>query len=206
MAVCGGLSRIEKAVFQCISTYNYVTKRLNTHGDRWTSSSWYMQQKTNNCSRTRWLFVGVFYALKRLDFSVLAHIITSQKRWILTEIDEPPPPGTCNKNPQLLENTAVVFGGLSCFVRPDLCESVHVFTSQNGPILTEVKTKCTGHWAIVVVPITWSCWVEGVEVRKVSSNPWKQMCEHLISRVFKGPVEVIAWWLRQNQCDGSRCR
>jgi hypothetical protein len=50
--------------------------------------------------------------LKRLYFSVLAHMVISQNGPILTEICEPPLLGTCNKNPEMLENAAVVFSGL----------------------------------------------------------------------------------------------
>jgi len=42
--------------------------------------------------------------LKRLYFSVLIHIMTSKNGPILTEICEPPPPGTCNKNLEMFEN------------------------------------------------------------------------------------------------------
>jgi hypothetical protein len=57
--------------------------------------------------------VAVFHALKRVYFGVLVHISISQNGPILTEVDEPPPPGTCNKNPQLLGNAVVVCSGLS---------------------------------------------------------------------------------------------
>jgi hypothetical protein len=45
MVVLSCLSRVEKAVSQCISTYNYLTKRANTHRAVSTHSPWYMQQK-----------------------------------------------------------------------------------------------------------------------------------------------------------------
>jgi hypothetical protein len=41
-------------------------------------SSCKSKKKTSNCSRMQWLFAAVFHALKRLYFSVLAHIIMSQ--------------------------------------------------------------------------------------------------------------------------------
>jgi hypothetical protein len=48
MVVLSGLSCIEKTVFQCISTYKYLVKWTNTHGDTSTPSSWYIQQKPEN--------------------------------------------------------------------------------------------------------------------------------------------------------------
>ena len=39
----GGLSRVEKAAFRCISTYVRLPKRLGTHRDLSNTSSWYLQ-------------------------------------------------------------------------------------------------------------------------------------------------------------------
>jgi hypothetical protein len=72
MAVLSGLSRVEKAAFKCISTYKYLVKRTNTHGDTSHPSSWYIQQNPQMLENTTVIFSG----LSRVEKAVFKCIST----------------------------------------------------------------------------------------------------------------------------------
>ena len=52
-ALLSGLSRVEKASFRCVSTCIHLVKKYSTHGHIFTPSSWSLQHKPCNCTRTR---------------------------------------------------------------------------------------------------------------------------------------------------------
>jgi hypothetical protein len=109
----GGHSGVEMALFKCISMCIHLAKRPGTHGDRFILSSWYLQHIFHKCSKTRRPFSAVFRASKGPCLSVLVCVFTSRNGLVLTEICSPSPPGTSTHIPQMLENAAVIFGGLS---------------------------------------------------------------------------------------------